>query len=250
TGPQKWCKDFPIANGPRQSPIDIQTKGASYDDKLKPLNLKYDPSTSLDILNNGHSFQVTFADDNDSSILTEGPISGKYRLKQFHFHWGASDDKGSEHTVDGKCFPAELHLVHWNTKYASFGEAADKSDGLAVVGVFLEIGEDNPKLQKVLDAMDAIKSKGKQTSFTDFDPTSLLPKSLEYWTYPGSLTTPPLYESVTWIVCKQSISVSSAQMKKFRALLFTAEEEKACCMVDNYRPPQPLKDRKVCASFK
>lgn len=40
------------------------------------------------------------------------------------------------------------------------------------------------------------------------------------------------------------------QMKKFRSLLFTGEEEKACCMVDNYRPPQPLKDRKVCASFK
>ncbi|KAK7118626.1 hypothetical protein R3I94_022199 [Phoxinus phoxinus] len=249
-GPQKWCETFPIANGPRQSPIDIQTTGASYDATLKPLKLTYDPATSLDILNNGHSFQVTFADDDDSSILTEGPISGKYRLKQFHFHWGASDDKGSEHTVDEKCYPAELHLVHWNTKYPSFGDAADKPDGLAVVGVFLQIGEDNPKLQKILDAMDAIKSKGKQTSFTNFDPTCLLPKSLEYWSYPGSLTTPPLHESVTWIVCKQPISVSSAQMKRFRSLLFTEEKEAACCMVNNYRPPQPLKDRKVCASFK
>jgi len=66
-GPEKWCENFPIANGPRQSPIDIHTSEASYDATLKPLKLKYDPTTSLDILNNGHSFQVTFADDNDSS---------------------------------------------------------------------------------------------------------------------------------------------------------------------------------------
>ncbi|XP_051538368.1 carbonic anhydrase 2 [Myxocyprinus asiaticus] len=249
-GPLKWVESFPIANGPRQSPIDITPKGASYDSSLKPLKLKYDPSTSLDILNNGHSFQVNFADDNDSSILTGGPISGTYRLKQFHFHWGASDDKGSEHTVDGKCYPAELHLVHWNTKYPSFGEAVDKPDGLAVVGVFLEVGAENHQLQNVLGALDAIKSKGNQTSFKNFDPTFLLPKSLEYWTYPGSLTTPPLHESVTWIVCKEPINISSAQLKKFRSLMFSAEEEDACCMVNNYRPPQPLKGRTVRASFK
>ena len=66
-GPDKWAVDFPIANGPRQSPIDILPGEAKYDAALKPLKLKYDPSTSIDILNNGHSFQVTFADDNDSS---------------------------------------------------------------------------------------------------------------------------------------------------------------------------------------
>lgn len=249
-GPDKWAVNFPIANGPRQSPIDIVPGKASYDAKLKPLKLKYDPANSLDILNNGHSFQVTFVDDTDSSTLRDGPISGIYRLKQFHFHWGASDDKGSEHTVAGKMYPAELHLVHWNTKYANFGEAASKPDGLAVVGVFLQIGGDNASLQKVLDALNAIKAKGKQTSFTGFDPTTLLPSCLDYWTYDGSLTTPPLLESVTWIVCKEPISVSSKQMAKFRSLLFSAEGETECCMVDNYRPPQPLKGRSVRASFK
>ncbi|KAM3860843.1 carbonic anhydrase 1-like [Diretmus argenteus] len=248
-GPDKWGDNFPIASGPRQSPIDILPGEAAYDAALKPLSLKYDPSTSMDILNNGHSFQVTFADDNDSSTLTDGPISGIYRLKQFHFHWGASDDRGSEHTVAGTKYPAELHLVHWNTKYPSFGEAAPQPDGLAVVGVFLQIGAENDKLQTVLDAFDAIKAKGKQTSFANFDPAILLPGSLDYWTYDGSLTTPPLLESVTWIVCKEPISVSSGQMDKFRSLLFSAEGEADCCMVDNYRPPQPLKGRTVRASF-
>lgn len=249
-GPAKWHETFPIANGPRQSPIDIVTGEVQHGPKLRPLTLRYDPSASLDIINNGHSVQVTFLDEEDTSTLKEGPITGTYRLKQFHFHWGSSDDKGSEHTVDGKMYPAELHLVHWNTKYPNFGEAASKSDGLAVVGVFLEIGNENPQLQKVLDALQAVNGKGTQTSFADFDPTLLLPNTLDYWTYNGSLTTPPLLESVTWIVCKQSISVSSSQMEKFRALLFSGEGEPECHMVDNYRPPQPLKDRKVLTSSK
>ncbi|XP_034561956.1 carbonic anhydrase 2 [Notolabrus celidotus] len=249
-GPDKWADNFPIANGVRQSPIDIVPGAASYDAGLKPLNLKYDPSNCLEILNNGHSFQVTFADDSDSSTLKDGPISGTYRLKQFHFHWGKSDDRGCEHTVAGTKYPSELHLVHWNTKYPSFGEAASQPDGLAVVGVFLKIGAKNDNLQKVLDAFDSIKAKGKQTTFAGFDPSTLLPSCLDYWTYDGSLTTPPLLESVTWIVCKEPISVSCEQMAKFRGLLFSGEGEPECCMVDNYRPPQPLKGRAVRASFK
>ncbi|KAF6720264.1 Carbonic anhydrase [Oryzias melastigma] len=249
-GPNTWAESFPLANGPRQSPINIVPKEAQFDPSLKPLKIRYDPRDAKGILNNGHSFQVDFVDDTDSSTLTGGPISGTYRLKQFHFHWGASDDKGSEHTINGIKFPCELHLVHWNTKYASFGEAADKPDGLAVVGVFLKIGAANPKLQKVLDALDAIKTKGKQNTFSNFDPKTLLPGSLDYWTYDGSLTTPPLLESVTWIVLKEQISVSPAQMVKFRSLLFTGDGEPVCNMVDNYRPPQLLKGRQVRASFK
>ncbi|XP_076149535.1 carbonic anhydrase [Alosa pseudoharengus] len=249
-GPDKWSEGFPIANGPRQSPIDIIPGQAPHDPTLKLLRLKYDPATSQSILNNGHSFQVDFLDEEDKSTLTGGPITGTYRLRQFHFHWGASDDRGSEHTVAGTKFPCELHLVHWNTKYPSFGEAASQPDGLAVVGVFLKIGAANPNLQKVIDAMEAIKFKGKQTTYPNFDPKILLPASLDYWTYDGSLTTPPLLESVTWIVLRQPISVSPAQMAKFRSLQFSGEGESACCMQDNYRPPQPLKGRKVRASFK
>ncbi|XP_060761583.1 carbonic anhydrase [Neoarius graeffei] len=249
-GPDKWAEHFPIANGSQQSPINIIPNQAQFDSSLKPLKLQYNPSMSKDILNNGHSVQVNFVDDDDSTVLTGGPITGTYRLKQFHFHWGASDDKGSEHTVDGVRYPCELHLVHWNTNYDNFGEAVNKPDGLAVVGVFLKIGSANPRLQKVLDTFECIKGKGQQTTFPNFDPKNLLPTSLNFWTYEGSLTTPPLYESVTWIVLREPISVSSAQMAKFRSLLFSSEEEHPRSMFDNYRPPQPLKGRKVRANFK
>lgn len=66
-GPDKWVEDFPVANGPRQSPINIVPKEAQYDSSLKALKLKYDPSNARGILNNGHSFQVDFVDDTDSS---------------------------------------------------------------------------------------------------------------------------------------------------------------------------------------
>ncbi|KAJ3594941.1 hypothetical protein NHX12_004246 [Muraenolepis orangiensis] len=194
-GPETWRKEFSIADGPRQSPINIEPGEAQYDASLRPLKLKYDPSNSIDILNNGHTFQVNYVDDGNTSVLTGGPISGIYRLKQFHFHWGASDERGSEHTVNGFRFPCELHLVHWNTKYPDFGEAASQPDGLAVVGVFLQIGAANPRLQNVLDGLNAIKSKNKQNNFANFDPRTLLPASLAYWTYDGSLTTPPCWRA-------------------------------------------------------
>uniref|UniRef100_A0A4W4GP22 Alpha-carbonic anhydrase domain-containing protein n=1 Tax=Electrophorus electricus TaxID=8005 RepID=A0A4W4GP22_ELEEL len=121
--------------------------------------------------------------------------------------------------------------IHWNAaKYSSFAEAAVAPDGLAVLGVFLE---------------------GTVTDFRDFNPNCLLPSSLKYWTYPGSLTTPPLYESVTWIVLTEPICVSEKQMGKFRTLLFNSEEEEQRTrMENNFRPPQPLKGRTVRASFK
>uniref|UniRef100_A0AAY4A1F3 carbonic anhydrase n=1 Tax=Denticeps clupeoides TaxID=299321 RepID=A0AAY4A1F3_9TELE len=231
-GPGRWCENFPIADGPRQSPIDIKAGEAEHDAHLQPLRLRYDPAASIDLLNNGHSVQVTFADDSDSSTLTEGPISGTYRLKQFHFHWGACDARGSEHTVDGTEYAAEVRATGWRWWASSCRS----------------IGEENLHLQTVIDAFNSIKEK---------DTTTLLLKTASScphrWTTgptDGSLTTPPLLESVTWIVCREPISVSSAQMEKFRILLFSAEGEEPCCMSDNYRPPQELKGRRVRASFK
>ncbi|KAM9235114.1 carbonic anhydrase 13-like isoform 2-T2 [Leptosomus discolor] len=270
-GPAHWKEVFPVANGDRQSPIDIKTEETKYDPSLRPLNPNYDPASAKIILNNGHSTSVEFDDTVNKSgsfqlnrssllsdfscsddepttafVLTGGPLSGTYRLRQIHFHWGSNDEAGSEHAVDGMKYAAELHVVHWNSeKYSSFVEAARQSDGLAVMAVFLKIGECNPQLKKITDRLDTIRIKGKRALFTNFDPSCLLPKSLDYWTYFGSLTVPPLLESVIWIVLREPISVCSEQLAKFRSLLSTAEDEVACCLLRNYRPPQPLKGREV-----
>ncbi|CAH2324149.1 carbonic anhydrase 7 [Pelobates cultripes] len=251
-GPSEWHRYFPIAQGNRQSPINIIANQAVFNPSLNPLVLSYDHCTSINISNNGHSVMVEFDDLDNQTVISGGPLNDSYRLKQFHFHWG-THGQGSEHTVDGKSYPCELHLVHWNARaYPTFEEAAAASDGLAVIGIFLDTGGQHPGLSRLTDALYMVKFKGTKAQFDNFNPKCLLPSSLEYWTYPGSLTTPPLNESVIWIVLKEPIKVSEKQMDRFRkTLLFSGEEEdERIQMVNNFRPPQPLNGRKVQASFK
>ncbi|XP_039619178.1 carbonic anhydrase 7 isoform X3 [Polypterus senegalus] len=249
-GPSEWHIDFPIAQGSRQSPINIVTSDAVYDPDLLPLSICYDSCTSLSIFNDGHSVIVEFDDVDSKTVIQSGPLQVPYRLKQCHFHWGGKNTHGSEHTVNGKSYASELHLVHWNAvKYKTFAEAAAAPDGLAVIGIFIETGDDHPGLHQLTDAFYMVKFKGSKAVFPGFNPKSLLPKSLHYWTYPGSLTTPPLYENVIWIVLKEPIKISQKQMHRFRLLLFSSEDEDRLPMIDNFRPPQPLKGRKVRASF-
>ncbi|XP_020038348.1 carbonic anhydrase 1 isoform X1 [Castor canadensis] len=249
-GPEQWSKLYPIANGNNQSPIDIKTHEVKHDTSLKPISISYNPANAKEIVNVGHSFHVVFDENNNQSVLKGGPLSEGYKLAQFHFHWGSTNDSGSEHTVDGVKYSGELHLVHWNSgKYPSIADAISKSDGLAIIGVLMKVGQANPNLQKILDAINAVKTKGKRAPFTNFDPSTLLPASLDYWTYAGSLTHPPLHESVTWFICKDSISVSPEQLSQFRSLLSNAEGETAVPILHNNRPPQPLKGRTVKASF-
>ncbi|XP_006004096.1 carbonic anhydrase 7 [Latimeria chalumnae] len=250
-GPSEWHKSYPVAQGDRQSPIDIVPSQAVHDPNLEPLSISYDSCISLSISNNGHSVMVEYCDLDDKAVISGGPLKVPYRLKQFHFHWGGKDTYGSEHTVNGQTFPCELHLVHWNSsKYKSFGEAAAAPDGLAVIGIFMDTGNEHKNMHRLTDALYQVKFKGTTAQFVNFNPKCLLPYCLDYWTYPGSLTTPPLNESVTWIVLKEPVIISEKQMEKFRTLLFTGEEEDKIRMVDNFRPPQPLKGRTVQASFR
>lgn len=245
-GPEQWSKMYPIANGNSQSPIDIKTKETKHDPCLRPICICYDPTTAKEMINAGFSVQVKFEDCDNRSVLTHGPVCEIYRLRELHFHWGSRDDRGSEHTVDGVKYSGELHIVHWNSeKYSSFTEAASQADGLVVLAVLIKVGQENPNLKRIVDALHAIKTKGKKVPFTNFNPSVLLPSSLDYWTYCGSLTTPPLYESVTWIICKECITISSKQLAQFRSLLSNSEGETDIPIQDNYRPTQPLKGREV-----
>lgn len=246
-----WQSPLSVPGGRRQSPINITLRDSLHDPHLKPLKIRYDPNTCTQIWNNGYSFLVEFDDSTDKSTLSGGPLLNQYRLCQFHFHWGESNAVGSEHTIDGTLFPAELHLVHWNSsKYKSFEEAVMEGDGLAVVAVFLKIGKRHEGLQKLVDALPAVRHKDSVVEFTSFNPSCLLPTCLDYWTYSGSLTTPPLTESVAWIIKKRPVEVSHDQLAVFRSLLFTsADEEEQKSMVNNFRLQQPLMNRTVRSSF-
>ncbi|NXF38880.1 CAH3 anhydrase, partial [Nyctibius bracteatus] len=250
-GPDRWHENYPMAKGDKQSPIEINSKDVQHDTSLPVWHASYDPGAAKTILNNGRTCRVVFDDTFDRSVLRGGPLTGAYRLRQLHLHWGSSDDHGSEHVIDGVKYAAELHMVHWNPKHGNFARALKQPDGVAVVGIFLKVGKTpKPEIKRILQEIDNIKTKGKEAPFQHFDPSILFPKSRDYWTYHGSFTTPPCEECITWILLREPIEVSSDQMAKLRSLSKNGENEPVNPLVDNWRPPQPVKGRIVKASFK
>ncbi|KAK3085960.1 hypothetical protein FSP39_011364 [Pinctada imbricata] len=233
--------------GSYQSPVDIASKSLSCDTDLKnyPLQISYQVEKELDIENNGYTVVVPIK---QNSFITGGPLQDRYRLIQFHLHWGCSNDRGSEHTVDGQVYAGEIHLVHWNTdKYGSFQEALTQPDGLAVLGAVVKIGRENPGMKLVVDNMDKVVTSGSRCTVpSQFDPQTLLSYDIsKYWTYPGSLTTPEYNESVTWIVFCEPFVISQNQMDALRSL----RNPEGKCICDNFRDVKPLSQRCIRASF-
>jgi carbonic anhydrase len=191
-GPENWAKLDPAnqtcATGQRQSPIDIRD-GIKVD--LEPIKFNYRPS-SFRIVDNGHTIQVNVA---DSSLTVTGKT---YDLVQFHFH------KPSEEKVDGHRFDMVAHLVH----------KADDGQ-LAVVAVLMERGTENPFIQSLWNNLPLEKNVTVSPPSVSIDPAAMLPTSRNYYTYMGSLTTPPCTEGVLWLVMKQPVQVSNEQIAIF-----------------------------------
>ena len=211
-GPAHWGALSPdyaaCSQGKQQSPINItHAKHA----KLPIIEFDYKPS-SLDVINNGHTIESDYQPG--SSITLDGKT---YNLVQFHFH------HLSENALNGKHFPLEGHLVH---------KSADGK--LAVVAVFFEEGKPNPAIATVWANMP--KTEGKENKLADVkvNASHLLPDSREYYTFPGSLTTPPCTEGVTWLVMSHKMTASKDQIAAFAVL-----------DPDDARPVQPLNGRKI-----
>ncbi|XP_066977822.1 uncharacterized protein [Macrobrachium rosenbergii] len=248
SGPSYWKDHYPACGGSSQSPIDIatgSTVGTFIWTPFTFINYNAVP-TSMTVSNNGHTALVSAVMASPARIMG-AELPGEYTFLQFHFHWGSDNTKGSEHLVNENSYPCELHLVHYKTEYGSAAEAMKYSDGLAVLGVFLEIAPaDNPNLTPVLDGFSSIQTAGTEHSITPTALSNLLPFSTDgFYRYKGSLTTPTCNEIVIWTVFEQPIPVSTAQMVKFRQLY----DEKGHQILENYRPVQPLNGRMVYAGL-
>jgi carbonic anhydrase len=209
--PENWGKLRPdyatCANGKRQSPIDIRD-GFRVD--LEPIRFTYRPS-QFRVIDNGHTVQV---DVGGSHI---GLLGKTYDLVQFHFH------RPSEERVDGQSFEMVIHLVH------------KSEDGeLAVVAVLLEQGLENPLIQSVWNNLPLEKNEYVQPPEQGIDLASLIPEDRSYYTYMGSLTTPPCSEDVLWLVLKQTQQLSPEQLRLFSRLY-----------PYNARPVQPKHSRMI-----
>ncbi|XP_055731476.1 carbonic anhydrase 14 [Salvelinus fontinalis] len=242
-----WSSEFSHCSGKSQSPIDIDTRRALYDRSLPPITLEgYDltDSSALTLLNNGHTLQLVLP---NTMRVTSG-FDNEFRAAQLHFHWGTKEVPGSEHTIDNVHFPAEIHIVHYNSKYANLSEAASKSDGLAVLGGFIGIGlHENDNYEKILSALADVSIEESNTEIPAFNVRHLLPNKLErFYRYNGSLTTPPCFQTVNWTMFNDTITVSRRQLAALEDTLKAGQHQH---LTKNFRAPQLLYGRHVLASF-
>lgn len=195
TGPANWgslgAENAVCSAGSQQSPVNVV--GATKAD-LPALEVSW-PKQGGTIVNNGHTIQVNISGG------TLAAARDGYELVQYHFH------APSEHLVDGKRFPMEVHFVH----------KARQGNGLGVLGVLMSEGKPNAAFAKLMDAMP--KEAGKEVPApAGADPNAFLPRSLAYWKYEGSLTTPPCSEVVDWMLLTQPVEVAKADIAKFTGL--------------------------------
>jgi carbonic anhydrase len=213
-GPARWGeldKDFASCKlGRVQSPVDI--RGARAAD-LPAIKFDYRPAP-LKVIDNGHTIQVNYA---PGSFIDVG--GARYELLQFHFH------KPSEEKINGKAHAMVAHLVH---------QGADGK--LAVVAVLLDKGGANPTLGAIWKNLPKEKAK-EATADANIDAAALLPADKGYYTFQGSLTTPPCSEEVRWFVLKTPVKMEQGQIAAFGKLYPM-----------NARPVQPLNGRAIEAS--
>lgn len=193
--PERWAElsaeNRQCAIGTRQSPIDIR-EGIRVD--LEKINFDYRPS-GFSVLDNGHTIQVNVAPGNALQVMGR-----RFELLQFHFH------RPSEERINGRQYDMDAHLVH-----------KDADGKLGVVAVLLERGRDQPLIQTIWNNLPLEKGQALAAPGL-LDLNQLLPEDRSYFTYMGSLTTPPCSEGVLWMVMRKPVQVSANQISIFSRL--------------------------------
>lgn len=249
-GPREW-KTIGSCGKSEQSPINIVTKNTEFKNTLTAFHFSgYDLANDLTITNNGHSAQLSL--EGKGITMSGGGLDGTYSALQFHFHWGSSDMLGSEHSIDGERYEAELHIVHSKTassRSSSGGETTGSGRTIAVLGFFIEeTTVNNAKYDSIIAALDKIRATGTNTTVSGVKLQELIPeeKYLEhFYRYDGSLTTPTCDETVTWTVFPETIKLGTSQLKAFYTKLNYSAD---AVMVENFRPIQELGNRTVYTS--
>ncbi len=211
TGPAQWGRLRPewslCATGKRQSPIDIRD-GIRVD--LEPIRLNYRPS-GVTIVDTGHTVQVNVGEGSTLSVMGR-----TYRLTEFHFH------RPAEERVNGRAFDMVIHFTH-----------RDDQGRIAKLAVLLERGPEHPLIQTIWNNLP-LEVNQEVTPAEILELDKLLPEDRSYYTYMGSLTTPPCTEDVLWMVFKQPVKLSVDQIAIFSRLYR-----------NNARPIQPSNNRLI-----
>lgn len=233
-GPDAWHHLFDSCEGDAQSPINIRTPNVRYDSRLSPLSLNgYNATMSNIVWNFTHNGHTIVARPSTISRLSisGGGLPETFSLVQFHLHWGFNAFQGSEHTINDRKYPLEVHFVH----------QSPITGGLAVLAILFDLQrEDNLYLNNFLSVINRTGNSSisveQQLDLSSLFPLSSSPK---FFRYNGSLTTPPCTEGVVWTILKRTVPISAQQLQAFgqNSVRF------------NFRPTQKLHSRRVIANF-
>ena len=182
------------SQGHQQSPIDI--RGARLNKALQPIEFHY-IAGPVRLENDGHTIVVHV---DPGSYIVAGGV--RYDLVQFDFH------HPGETPVKGKLTDMDVQLTH---------RSADGKLAMVVVRLNEDAGNPNAVLATLWAHLP--KTAGETQKVTDMvSAGGLLPADRGYWTYTGSLTTPPCTEGVRWFVLEQELSLSRDQLRAFGAM--------------------------------
>ncbi|XP_034665121.1 carbonic anhydrase 6 [Drosophila subobscura] len=247
----KQGKDWQVQPGKQQSPIAlVQSEALRYEgpqlvffNYTKPL---YNPY----VTNNGHTIRM----DISATIEKQNPalagcnLETVYLAQQLHFHWGSERSQGSEHTIDSQRYDGELHIVHKNISYESNQEAVHHPDGFVVLAVMLRCSEvpqvESPAVNEICKEVKLLPKcydsslLKAEISMEDLFAGIDMDK---FFTYKGSLTSPPCWETVDWFVFPDALDIPKEIWQNFWQL----KDRRGRRLINTYRDMQASNSRPV-----
>jgi len=214
-GPAHWAKlstDYATCGqGRMQSPVDLR---APIRADLPPIRFDW-RTVPLTLIDTGHTIEVRV--ENGGHTLIDGE---QFTLQAFRFR------RPGEESVAGKRAVMSVQFEH-----------RSESGKVAILAVPLVEGKENRLVRTLWSALPLTPGEAKTVTGTKIDPGMLIPRQRDYYTYAGSMTTPPCSEGVLWLVMKSPVSISKEQVADF-----------AKVYQHNARPLQPANDRVIKAS--
>ncbi|XP_071522015.1 carbonic anhydrase-related protein 10 isoform X1 [Panulirus ornatus] len=251
SGPEFWGLINPNWNmcerGRRQSPINIEPDKLVYDPHLRHIHIdKHRISGTLHNTGQSVIFKVEKGTKQHINI-TGGPLVYKYRFEDLYIHFGAANDQGSEHQINGATFPAEIQMYGYNADlYRNMSEARLGSNGIVGLAIMVQVGEvGNDEVRVLSSGFGKVVYRGQRWPIRHLSLAGLLPSTYHYMTYDGSTTHPGCWETTTWLIMNKPIYITKQELYALRQLMQGDQTIPKAKMVNNFRPVKALHHRTV-----